>query len=48
MKAPTGPAWNDFVEAVNNGSIFSIITARGHTPSILKNAVYNLIRLIIY
>lgn len=44
MKAPTGPAWDDFVEAVNNGSIFSIITARGHTPSILKNAVYNLIK----
>lgn len=44
MKAETGPAWNDFVEAVNNGSIFSIITARGHTPSVLKNAVYNLIK----
>ena len=44
MKAPTGPAWNDFVEAVNNGSVFSIITARGHTPSVLKNAVYNLIK----
>ena len=44
MKAPTGPAWDDFVEAVNNGSVFSIITARGHTPSILKNAVYNLIK----
>jgi hypothetical protein len=44
MTAPTGPAWSDFVEAVNNGSIFSIITARGHTPSILKNAVYNLIK----
>lgn len=44
MKAPTGPAWTDFVEAVNNGSIFAIITARGHTPSILKNAVYNLIK----
>lgn len=43
MKAPTGPAWGDFVEAVNNGSIFAIVTARGHTPSILKNAVYNLI-----
>ena len=43
MKAPIGPAWNDFVEAVNNGSIFSIITARGHTPSVLKRAVYNLI-----
>ena len=43
MKAPIGPAWDDFVEAVNNGSIFSIITARGHTPSVLKRAVYNLI-----
>jgi hypothetical protein len=44
MKAPIGPAWDDFVEAVNSGSIFSIITARGHTPSVLKNAVYNLIK----
>ena len=44
MKAPTGPAWDDFVEAVNNGSIFAIITARGHTPSVLKNGVYNLIK----
>jgi len=44
MKAETGPAWSDFVEAVNNGSVFSIITARGHTPSVLKNAVYNLIK----
>ena len=43
MKAPTGPAWDDFVEAVNNGSIIAIVTARGHTPSVLKNAVYNLI-----
>jgi hypothetical protein len=44
MKAPTGPAWDDFVEAVNNGSVFSIITARGHTPTVLKNAIYNLIK----
>ena len=44
MKAPIGPAWDDFVEAVNNGSIFAIITARGHTPSVLRNAVYNLIQ----
>jgi hypothetical protein len=44
MKAPTGPAWSDFVEAINNGSIFSIITARGHTPSVLKQATYNLIK----
>jgi hypothetical protein len=44
MKAPIGPAWDDFVEAVNNGSIFAIVTARGHTPSVLKNGVYNLIK----
>jgi hypothetical protein len=44
MKAPTGPAWDDFVEAVNNGSVFAIVTARGHTPSILKSAIYNLIK----
>ncbi len=43
MRASTGPAWNDFVEAINGGSIFSIITARGHTPNILKEGVYNLI-----
>ena len=44
LNAETGPSWDDFVEAVNEGSIFSIITARGHTPSVLKNAVYNLIK----
>jgi hypothetical protein len=43
MKAKTGPAWSDFVEAINNGSIFSIITARGHNPNTLKDAIYNLI-----
>jgi hypothetical protein len=44
MSSPTGPAWNDFVEAINNGSIFAIVTARGHTPSMLKVAVYRLIK----
>lgn len=43
MTAKPGPAWADFVEAVNNGSIFSIITARGHNPNTLKEAVYNMI-----
>ena len=32
QRAELGPAWSDFVEALNGGSIFSIITARGHTP----------------
>ena len=43
MIAKPGAAWNDFVEALNGGSIFSIITARGHTPYILKEACYNLL-----
>lgn len=44
MSASFGPSWNDFVECVNGGSIFAIITARGHNPEILKQAVYKLIR----
>jgi uncharacterized LabA/DUF88 family protein len=43
LTAKPGPAWEDFVEAINNGSIFSIVTARGHTPSVLKEACYNYI-----
>jgi hypothetical protein len=43
MVAPLGPSWNDFVECINGGSIFGIITARGHHPDTLKEAVKNLI-----
>jgi hypothetical protein len=43
MVADVGPSWDDFVEAINGGSIFSIITARGHTPTVLRDAVYNMI-----
>lgn len=43
MTAKPGPAWKDFVEAVNNGSIFAIITARGHNPNTLKEGVFNYI-----
>jgi len=43
MRAKLGPAFKDFREAINNGSIFSIITARGHNPNTLKQAVYNYI-----
>ena len=43
MMAPLGPSWNDFVECINGGSIFSIITARGHNPKTLREAIYNLI-----
>jgi hypothetical protein len=43
MLAKPGPSWDDFREAINGGSIFSIITARGHHPNTLKEAVYNYI-----
>jgi hypothetical protein len=43
MLAQPGPSWNDFVECINGGSIFAIITARGHNPKTLREAVYNLI-----
>ena len=43
MKATEGPAFDDFREAINSGSIFSIITARGHNPNTLKQAIYNYI-----
>lgn len=31
-----GPAWDDFIECLVNGSLFSIITARGHEPKTLR------------
>lgn len=43
MRAKTGPAFDDFREAINNGSIFSIITARGHNPNTIKEVIYNYI-----
>ena len=43
MMASVGPSWDDFVECINGGSIFAIITARGHTPSVLRDAIYNYI-----
>ncbi len=43
LMAKKGPAWSDFVEAINGGSIFSIITARGHHPNTLKKGVKQLI-----
>jgi hypothetical protein len=39
LVANVGPSWPDFVECINGGSVFAIITARGHTPEIIKKAV---------
>ena len=38
-----GPVWNMFVDCINSASIFAIITARGHNPNTLKNAVLQMI-----
>jgi len=34
-----GPAWEDFVECLTNGSIFAIITARGHESAGMRKGV---------
>jgi hypothetical protein len=41
MRAKEGPAFDDFREAINNGSIFAIITARGHNPNTIKVEGFN-------
>jgi hypothetical protein len=43
MKSEPGPAFDDFRKCINNGSIFAIITARGHNPETLKQTIYNYI-----
>lgn len=41
--ARVAPAWPDFVECINEGSYFAIITARGHNPHTLERAVRKVI-----
>ena len=41
----TGPEWNTFKNAINNGSIFSIVTARGHSPLTIRQSIENMIEL---
>jgi hypothetical protein len=38
-----GPCWNTFINAIINGEIFLIVTARGHSSNTLKSAVRNII-----
>lgn len=33
------PAWNDFIECLSNGSLFAIITARGHESETMRRGV---------
>jgi len=39
MFANEGPEWDKFVNTVNNGSIFAIVTARGHSPLVIRKAI---------
>ena len=34
-----GPAWDDFIECLSNGSLFAIITARGHESDAMRMGV---------
>lgn len=38
-KGSFGPAWDDFMECLKNGSIFAIITARGHEAPAMRKAI---------
>ena len=38
-KGKYGPAWDDFIECLVNGSLFAIITARGHEPAAMRKGV---------
>jgi len=42
-KSKKAPAWNTLVKAINSGSPLAIITARGHHPDVLKDALRDLI-----
>jgi hypothetical protein len=34
-----GPAWDDFIECLSNGSLFAIITARGHESEAMRMGI---------
>lgn len=42
-----GPSWDAFIKTLYNGSIFAIITARGHEPKSIKKAVEYIIDNIL-
>ena len=39
-----GPAWNNFLKCLKNGSLFSLITARGHEPETIRKGVEYIIQ----
>jgi len=46
-KGRFGPAWNDFIECLTHGSIFAIITARGHEPAAMRKGLEYIIDEIL-
>jgi hypothetical protein len=44
VNAQKMPAFIDFEECVRNGGIFAIITARGHSPKVLKEGLKKIIK----
>jgi hypothetical protein len=46
-KKDFGPSWEKFLNCLKDGSIFSIITARGHEPETIKKAVEYIIDTIL-
>lgn len=42
-KKKFGPSFNDFKECIISGSPFAIVTARGHSKSVIKEAIKHLI-----
>lgn len=34
-----GPVWDDFIECLVNGSLFAVITARGHEPNSIRKGI---------
>jgi hypothetical protein len=42
-----GPCWNKFKKCLIQGSLFAIITARGHEPAILREAIEYIINNIL-
>jgi hypothetical protein len=41
------PSWDDFIECLRNGSLFAIVTARGHKPESIKDGVKYIIANVL-
>lgn len=42
-----GPAWDDFIECLTHGSVFAIITARGHESPAMRKGIEYIIDYIL-